>query len=257
MAEIRKYVNPPAAEVICEFRFPEDIPWDMTYPGMLYAHLKDAYPKRDQRYVREVVMLLGPEGLREELLVGERSIFLAEDEGCAVQVGPRLLSVSCQKPYVHWEAFSERIHGAFERFREVISADAIGTMNLRYVNLIEIPEAEVTLSDYFAFYPVIPPELPRVPAGFITGCEFSFHDNRDNCRVELTDAVPESTGHNAFLLNIDYFLSEEKSIPIDGVADWLEIAHTHVRDIFEACIKETLRDLFTVREEATATAAAR
>ncbi|CVK33757.1 conserved protein of unknown function [Methanoculleus bourgensis] len=30
-----------------------------------------------------MVMLLGPEGLREELLVTERLIFLAEDEGCA------------------------------------------------------------------------------------------------------------------------------------------------------------------------------
>jgi uncharacterized protein (TIGR04255 family) len=254
MAEVRKYANPPAAEVICEFRFPEEIPWDMTYPGILYNHLKDTYPKRDQRYVREVVMLVGPEGLREELLVTERSIFLAEDEGCAVQVGPRLLSVSCQRPYVHWEAFSKQITGAFDRFREVISADAIGTMNLRYVNLIEIPQEEVTLSDYFAFYPTLPPELPRVPAGFITGCEFAFHDNRDNCRVELTDAVPGSAENNAFLLNIDYYLTEGKSVPPEGVADWLEIAHTHVRDIFEACIKDTLRDLFTLREEATVAA---
>jgi len=250
MTTVRKYVNPPAAEVICEFRFPEDTPWDLTYPGILYGHLKDTYPKRDQRYVREVVMLLGPEGLREELLVSERSIFLAEDEGCAVQVGPRLLSVSCQKPYVHWEAFSERIHGAFDRFQDVVSADVIGTMNLRYVNLIEIPEREVTLSDYFAFYPT----LPRVPEGFITGCEFAFHDNRDNCRVELTDAVPGSTENNAFLLNIDYYLTEGQQIPPDGVAGWLEIAHIHVRDIFEACIKETLRDLFTVREEVPAAA---
>ena len=83
MASVRKYVNPPAAEVICEFRFPEDTPWDLTYPGILYGRLRDVYPKRDQRYVREVVVLLGPEGLREELLVTERLIFLAEDEGCA------------------------------------------------------------------------------------------------------------------------------------------------------------------------------
>ncbi|KDE54947.1 hypothetical protein EI28_10500 [Methanoculleus sp. MH98A] len=88
MAEVRKYVNPPAAEVICEFRFPEDTAWDLTYPGILYSHLKDTYPKRDQRYVREVVMLLGPEGLREELLVGERSIFLAEDEAAPSRSGP-------------------------------------------------------------------------------------------------------------------------------------------------------------------------
>jgi len=254
MAEVRKYVNPPAAEVMCEFRFPQETPWDMTYPGVLYSHLKETYPKRDQRYVREVVMLVGPEGLREELLVTERSIFLAEDEGCAVQVGPRLLSVSCQKPYVHWEAFSERIMSVFNRVRDVIGIDAIGTMNLRYVNLIEIPEREVTLSDYFAFYPTLPPELPRVPEGFITGCEFAFHDNRDNCRVELTDAVPESTENNAFLLNIDYFLAEGQNVPPDGVADWLEIAHTHVRDIFEACIRDTLRDLFTLREEVPAAA---
>ena len=254
MTTVRKYVNPPAAEVICEFRFPPDTPWDLTFPGILYSHLKDAYPKRDQRYVREVIMLLGPEGLREELLVTERSIFLSEDEGCAVQIGPRLLSVSCQRPYVHWEAFSTRIHGAFDRFREIIGTDAIGTMNLRYVNLIEIPEPGVTLKDYFAFYPILPPELPQVPAGFITGCEFAFHDNRDNCRVELTDAVPESTEHNAFLLNIDYFLAEGHSIPPEGVADWLEIAHTHVRDIFEACIKDPLRDLFVVREEAAVAA---
>ena len=162
--------------------------------------------------------------------------------------------MSCQKPYVHWEAFSERIHGAYDRFRDVVSTDTVRTMNLRYVNLIEIPEQEVTLSDYFAFYPTLPPELPRTPAGFITGCEFAFHDNRDNCRVELTDAVPESTENNAFLLNIDYFLAEERSIPMDGVGDWLEIAHTHVRDIFEACIKDTLRDLFTIREEVPAAA---
>ncbi|MGI6502471.1 MAG: TIGR04255 family protein [Candidatus Methanoculleus thermohydrogenotrophicum] len=251
---VLKYVNPPAAEVICEFRFPPETPWDMTYPGILYNHLKDTYPKRDQRYVREVVMLLAPEGLREELQVTERSIFLAEDEGCAVQVGPRLLSVTCQKPYVHWEAFSARINEAFDRFREVISADAINTMNLRYVNLIEIPTREVTLSDYFAFYPTLPPELPRAPEGFIIGCEFAYHDNRDSCRVELTDAVPESLEHNAFLLNIDYFLAEEQSVPLEGVSDWLEIAHAHVLEIFEACIKDSLRDLFVIREEVPAAA---
>lgn len=254
MATVLKYVNPPAAEVICEFRFPEDTPWDLTYPGILYNHLKESYPKRDQRHVREVVVLLGPEGLREELLISERSIFTAEDGGCAVQVGPRLLSVSCQRPYVHWEAFSARITEAYELFQKVIGVEAINTMNLRYVNLVEIPESEVTLSDYFAFYPMIPAELPRAPDGFITGCEFAFHGNRDNCRVELTDAVPESLEHNSYLLNIDYYLTEERSVPLAGVTDWLEIAHTHVRDIFEACIKDLLRDLFVIREEVPAMA---
>jgi len=147
-------------------------------------------------------------------------------------------------------AFSTRITGAFDRFREVISADAVNTMNLRYVNLIEIPEPEVTLSDYFAFYPGPPAGTPQgCRQGSSPGASSRSTDNRDNCRVELTDAVPESLEHNAYLLNIDYFLAEERGVPLDGVADWLEIAHTHARDIFEACIKDSLRDLFTIREE--------
>ena len=43
-------------------------------------------------------------------------------------------------------------------------------------------------------------------------------------------------------------------IPLDGVAGWLEIAHTHVRDTFEVCIKDSLRDLFTIGEEVPAAA---
>lgn len=39
--------------------------------------------RKSWRYAREVVMLLGPEGLREEPMVTERLIFLAKDEGCA------------------------------------------------------------------------------------------------------------------------------------------------------------------------------
>jgi uncharacterized protein (TIGR04255 family) len=190
------------------------------------------------------VMLIGPEGLREELLVTERAMFSTPDEGCAVQVGPRLLSVSCQKPYTDWEMVSGRIKGIFNRFRDVIGVDAVRTMNLRYVNLIEIPEEVVTLSDYFSFYPTVPSGLSRTPAGFIAGCEYTFNDERDNCRIELTDAVPESLRHNAYLLNIDFFLAKEESISLDGVADWLNEAHSHVEEIFEACIKDPLRELF-------------
>jgi len=38
------------------------------------------------------------------------------------------------------------------------------------------------------------------------------------------------------------------------VPGWLEIAHTHVRDTFEACIRDSLRDLFTIGEEVPAAA---
>ncbi|RXE56440.1 hypothetical protein ABH15_10200 [Methanoculleus taiwanensis] len=249
------YANPPISEAVCEFRFPLDMPWDMTFPGILFENMKGTYPKRDQRWVREVVVMLGPEGLREELLVTERSMLSTEDGTCALQVGPRLFSVNCQKPHADWDELRPRIENAYSRFRDVIGVPGIRTLNLRYINTIEIPEEEIALGDYFSFYPTFPETLKGLPVGFISGAEFSFEEGRDNCRVELTDAVAEAPGTNAFLLNIDYYLTEEGEIAPDDVMMWIGQAHERVETIFEACITDRLRSLFGRRREEEAVAA--
>jgi uncharacterized protein (TIGR04255 family) len=250
-----RYANPPVSEAVCEFRFPLETPWDMTFPGVLFENVKETYPKRDQRWVREVVVMLGPEGLREELLVTERSVLSTEDGTCALQVGPRLFAVNCQKPHADWDDFRPRIENAYARFSEIIGVEGIRTINLRYINTIVVPEEEIALDDYFSFFPTFPGELKALPVGFITGAEFSFDDGRDNCRVELTDAVAEAPGTTAFLLNIDYYLTEEGEIGTGDVIDWIARAHERVEMIFEACITDRLRDLFGRRREEEALAA--
>ncbi|MGQ0654564.1 MAG: TIGR04255 family protein [Betaproteobacteria bacterium] len=44
----KKYKNPPIIEAICEFRFSETSPWDLTIPGLIYELVKDKFPKRVQ-----------------------------------------------------------------------------------------------------------------------------------------------------------------------------------------------------------------
>ena len=42
----RQYNSPPIKEAICEFRFRSETPWDLAVPGLIYAELKDDFPRR-------------------------------------------------------------------------------------------------------------------------------------------------------------------------------------------------------------------
>jgi uncharacterized protein (TIGR04255 family) len=240
------YSNPPLREAICEIRFPLEHAWDLTVAGMLYERIREDYPRREQRRVREVEVMLAPEGLREELLITERAQFSTSDGGCSIQVGPRLLSINCLPPYAIWEEFLPWIEDAFMHLQSVIEVEGIRSLTLRYVNTIEIPEAGAKPEDFFSFYPFIPFEgvMEFSVDGFIVGCEGSFVGGRDACRVELTDAVPETPESSAFLLNIDYFLSNEGSVGPKGVMEWIEAAHGRVEEMFEGCITDRLREHF-------------
>ena len=46
------------------------------------------------------------------------------------------------------------------------------------------------------------------------------------------------------LLDLDYYTLAPDSVPIDSIADWLEVAHGHVEEVFEACIGDKLRTMF-------------
>ncbi len=241
------YTNPPLREAICEFRFPLEHPWDLTVAGMLYARIREDYPRREQRRVREVEVMLAPEGLREELLITERAQFSTADGGCSIQVGPRVMTVNCLPPYTNWEEFRAWIEDAFGNLQSVIEVEGIRTMALRYVNTIEIPEPGVRPEELFAFHPVVPfsgESTEFAMDGFIVGCEGAFEGGRDACRVELTDAVPESPEQSAFLLNIEYFLVKEGSIGKEGALAWIEAAHSRVEEMFEGCITDALRKHF-------------
>ncbi|HDR73873.1 MAG TPA: TIGR04255 family protein [Methanoculleus sp.] len=242
------YTNPPLREAICEFRFPLEHPWDLTVAGLLYERVRGDYPRREQRRVREVEVMLAPEGLREELLITERAQFSTADGGCSIQVGPRLVTVNCLPPYAAWEEFSAWIEDAFTHLQAVIEVEGIRSMALRYVNTIEIPEPDVRPEGFFSFYPVVPfgagEDAWFETDGFIVGCEGSLEGGRDACRVELSDAIPEMPEASAFLLNIDYFLAKEGTIGPEGALAWIEAAHGRVEAVFESCITDRLREYF-------------
>ena len=240
----RKYVNPPVIEAVCEFRLTQDTPWDITIPGLIYEKLKDEFPKREQRWMQEVELIQGPEGLQQQIRTSERIFLFAEDKKTFVQVGPRLLAVHSLRPYPTWAGFKPKIERAFESLSRTVEIRGLERIGLRYINRIEIPSLPVRLENYFQFYVFLGPQLPQDLADFIASGEFVYVNGRDRCRVQLRP-VPSRTPECApVMLDIDYFLAQGKGVEVRAAIDWVEEAHDKVEEVFEGCITDSLRNLF-------------
>ncbi len=240
----RKYKNPPIIEAVCEFRLTPDTKWDLTIPGLMYEKLQGQFPKKEQRLMQEVGMSHGPEGVKQLIRPVERMLFLTEDGKKFIQAGSNLLAVNYLAPYQSWDILRPSIEMAFEILSEILDIGVLQKIGLRYINKIEIPQKPVKLEDYFEFYPFHGERLPQNIGTFRVGSIFSFADNRDACKVELTTAAPDDPDNLAFLLDLDYTLAKPQAVKSEFALEWIEEAHQRIEEIFEGCINNRLREIF-------------
>ena len=63
-------------------------------------------------------------------------------------------------------------------------------------------------------------------------------------RIRLTSENLPGQGNPAVLLDLDYFLAEEKSVEFKNVLNWVEEAHGQIVLMFEGTITDELRKRF-------------
>lgn len=241
----KKYANPPIIEVVCELRLLPDSKWDLTIPGLVYEKIQDEFPNKEQRLIQEIELLDTQGNMQQQLRTNERAIFLANDRKTFVQIGTRLLAVNHLKPYTSWSEFKPKIENALESLNEVVTINGLQRIGLRYINKIELPDQQIHLDEFFDFRPNLGEILSKkTMKSFVVGCLIPFSDERDLCKLQLTDIIPDNKQNYAFLLDIDYFLNQPLNISISEIFEWIEKAHQNIEETFEACITDRLREFF-------------
>ena len=230
---------------MCEFVFPENTEWDSAIPGLIYTEAKERFPIREQRS-ETFIGCSTTSDVQPEIKRGDITHFLNEGKNAFIRVGPRSISLNQLKPYSNWGEFKNNVDYIFSITKKLIKFDSMQRIGLQYTNLIEMPNEEIDLENYFEIRPFLGKRLPQRTTSFITGCIFLFSDERDACRVQLTDTISQNEKSLAFVLKIDYLLAEPRSIPVDQTLKWIEQAHENTENIFEGCILDSLRDLFGV-----------
>lgn len=241
----RCYTQPPIQEAVCEFRFPEALPWDMATPGLLFPGLKGDYPVRKQRTDAEPRLVQNTKG--EPALTFakvERIAYSAEDGKSFVQVGPRAVSVHKLSPYSSWEDFRGKVTRVHSVLLDVVGATPLERVGLRYINRLEAVNSPADLSDFLRFRPECGPGVTEPMSNVQMACTFGARGGADSYRVMLVSLVPDDEQKAALALDIDYFTCTPGVVKYDSVLAWVEAAHSKVESVFEGCITDKLRGLF-------------
>ncbi len=240
------YKNSPIVEAICEFRFDPSSEWDLTIPGLLYPKLEDDFPTRRGRTTGNIQI----QDDRAELSRTDIAQFFSEDEKAFVQVYPHTLSVNVLTPYPSWKKFGSWISDAYSKYIQLAEPKGISRIGLRYINVITLRNVEGALSinDYLKIGPTGPPEYSDTVSSFNMTMEFDHEGERDRLRVALSSVPSEQEGEVKLRLDLDYYLNEPNSVELGSVTEWVEAAHAHVEDTFEASIHDKLRDRFNLED---------
>jgi uncharacterized protein (TIGR04255 family) len=81
-------------------------------------------------------------------------------------------------------------------------------------------------------------------SGFIIGMQSPYDDGRDMLHLQLTTGDTDTPDSVVVILDMDYFIARQEAVPIPEALDWIEMAHTRVQDVFEACLTDRLRQTF-------------
>lgn len=237
----KRYPAPPLVEAVCEFHFSQDSLWDLVIPGLLYEKLSTRLPKR-RMGPRELQILMPGAGPVQKSFL-ESAQFESLDGRCFARVSAHLLSVHHVRPYDSWEDFSRLIADCYEAYLEVAGPKGVDRLVLRYLNIIEIPAENLELQDYFNFYPHTGDDLKDAVDSFTVGIQIPFDEHEDKLRLQLTSLGGE--GGLRASLEISHLHLAACEWARGELAEWLSRAHDKIKQAFESCITDALRESFT------------
>jgi|SRR5450755_1500900 uncharacterized protein (TIGR04255 family) len=242
----KKYKKSPIVEAVCELQFEESSSWDLAIPGLVYEKIRTRFPIRRQAARITLGISASEEQAGPQFGTVPLMQFLRKDEKALIQIGPNLLSVNILKPYPSWQKFLPLIKKGVHSYCDVVLPKGIQRIGLRYINQIDFPDKNVKLEDYLEFRPFTGPNLPQDFGPFIVGIQVPYENSRDILSIRLA-SLPNtgiSEDNAAMILSLDYVLLKRGEVALDDVFDWVETAHSHIEEVFEASISKNLRNLF-------------
>lgn len=125
----------PLLEAVWEMRFTSDRPpVSDLLPGLVYKALGDQYPKLVRLPAANIPH---PIADHEEAFRFMPTLRL-EGDPFFIQIGERVVSLNCRRPYAGWSEFSTRIVELAAALRETGLLSSPERFSLKYIDLVEL-----------------------------------------------------------------------------------------------------------------------
>lgn len=241
------YSRAPITEAVIELR---------TEPGAAdkdldRAHRKmkgEAYPQAQK--LEEVQLMLdtkNPEAARA-VSTGIRQYRLSSEDGADVVIlATGSLTTSRLAPYRGWEDLLRRAQAAWKLWRDECGKRPLVRVGVRYLNRVDIPEAEVGAGvdpqHYFTLGVMRPQELSMPANEYVAVVRMGLKDPPYGLRLAIEAQPPVLIDHVSFKLDLDLSLEVELPKRDDDLWARLEDMRVHKNRIFESLITDKVREL--------------
>ncbi len=240
------YPNAPITEAIIDLRV-------MPAEGADHALLKLSedrflidYPQQDEIFEAVGQMAVGPRGGSasvQQSPIGWK--FTSGDQKRIVQSRVNGFTFSRLAPYERWASFRTEARRLWGVYFDKMNPQAVVRIAVRYINRIDLPGDSVDLREYFRTSPEIAPELPQQLDGYFMQLRFACPDVSGHCLMNQTIVPPARKHVVSVVLDIDLFRSQELPQHEEDIWTCFESLHVEKNAIFEACITDTARRLFS------------
>ena len=171
------------------------------------------------------------------------------DQADIMLVSSNGLAIARLAPYPGWEHLRARANAAWADWRSHLSARTLGRVGIRYINRIDIPisAAEpVDIDSYIGFTPRVPKFSDHQIEGYFV--QVTNPTNLDYWSATITSYIESPApliDHASIVLDIDIFRTKEIPGREEELWNMIDSVRPVKNVIFEACITDKARKLFT------------
>lgn len=238
------YKNPPLVEALCEFRFNQSSPWDVTIFGNYYNRIQEEFPEK--RQLQEVEMSLQDDerGITGGVKGGGiRMQFMRSDHSAMVQLAPHRLIINKLAPYESWAVFKTLVQARLSDYQHIVEQALCQRVSLRYINRFDFPRDGFTVGTYYGQSDIFPPRLYQAGDPFFLRLEIP-EIGETRLLITMGTIEPEKPARVSVLLDIDYVMTEIPTLNEADLLAHLDQAHDQIEAVFESCLTDTLRSQF-------------
>ena len=241
---VQRYKRPPITEAVVEVRMASPINRELL--DKLQKRLLQDYPLPPQRTFNMHVEIGEETAKVSQVPLGYR--LTSPNASDLVSISPIAIGTSRLPPYEGWEPFIVQARRNWEVWKRIVGWREIARIGVRYVNRIDVPnptEQPLDIDDYLKFGLVLP------EAGIPPVEHFAINTQaplgKDECKLVLNaSSTPSPLVKTAsFILDIDVSLDVHLPQNDEGLWGFVDRMRVHKNLIFEACITDRTRALFS------------
>jgi uncharacterized protein (TIGR04255 family) len=238
------YPYPPVVEVICQLTFAQAVPWSVATPGVLWQAIQDEYPAAPKTLTGVEASFDTAEGEFKVNPQNARIVFANEAQSRRLVANDSCLSVNGLSPYEEWPSLASRFRHAIEAFSKYVAAFLPASVNIRYINRVVIPSAELDVSEYFNVPVVKSHQDSAVIQGFLARSQSVVPETSVATTITFASTSHGVEDESAFILDIELTQPITGNASPDDLLSAVEELHRLENREFESSITPKCRELF-------------